>query len=160
MSESTPAREPTADEEQTPSIVNTTATLAWATSAFAFSVGGVRWASPQGDFVDAVLCLVVGGGAAYLALALRRQVPYALEASQRIAFAAGVANGVMLPLAIAACSRGVTLGLWPEHKATASQVALGAAVALLATATPWGVYRSLRTKRVQRWFRAGESAAG
>ncbi|MEO1065585.1 MAG: hypothetical protein AAFZ07_29590, partial [Actinomycetota bacterium] len=74
---------PNTDEDSTPSVVNTTASLAWATSAFAFSVGGVRWASPQGDFIDAVLCLVVGGGAAYLALALRRKVTFALEASQR-----------------------------------------------------------------------------
>lgn len=150
---------PNTDEDSTPSVVNTTASLAWATSAFAFSVGGVRWASPQGDFIDAVLCLVVGGGAAYLALALRRKVTFALEASQRITFAAGVANGVMLPLAIAACSKGMSLGVWPPGTATSSQIALGAAIALLATATPWGIYRSLRTKRVQNWFREPGPAA-
>ena len=145
--------------DSAPSIVNTTATLAWATSAFAFSVGGVRWATPQGDFIDAVLCLVVGGGAAYLALALRRKVRFALEASQRITFAAGVANGVMLPLAIAACARGVSFGVWPPGSATSSQIALAAAIALLATATPWGIYRSLRTRRVRSWFGVTERAS-
>lgn len=141
------------------SVIQTTSHLAWATSAFAFSVGGMRFVSPQGESIDAVLALVVGGAAAYLAMSLSR-VPKAVVGATRIALVSGIANGLMLPIVVIACTGGCgATDFWVIGGSTTDRVvaaSLGLTVATVATATPWALYWTLRSRHARAWF--GESA--
>ncbi|TWT43329.1 hypothetical protein [Botrimarina hoheduenensis] len=146
------------------SVIATTGRLAWATSAFAFSVGGTRFVSPQGEALDAILGIVVGGGAAYLALALHR-VPRAVVGAARIALVAGIANGLMLPVVVVACVGGMDSAQWLGVGASDSQRILvasgGMLIVLVAVATPWCFYWALRSRYARRWFAgAGHLPAG
>lgn len=148
----------TTDEAAT-SVIATTSRLAWATSCFAFSVGGMRFVSPGGEPVDAILGFMVGGGAAYLALALNR-VPEAVVGAMRIAVVAGVANGLMLPLAVFACIGGTAATDWLGLEASLNDRTLaamiGLGVALSAAVAPWLFYFTMRTRHVRQWFDAAK----
>ncbi|MEO1498672.1 MAG: hypothetical protein AAFV43_16125 [Planctomycetota bacterium] len=161
MSEDTLPPPPVNDAAAAASVIETTSRLAWATSAFAFSVGGMRFVSPEGETIDAILGLVVGGAAAYLALALNR-VPEAVVGAKRIALVAGIANGLMLPLAAVACFGGAGTSGWAAIPTdTTSRVvaaAIGMTVAVAAAALPWAIYAALRTKYARQWFESARFA--
>ena len=123
----------------------------------------MRWISPEGTTVDAMLGFAVGGGAAFLAIALNR-VPQALEDASRIAFAAGVANGVMLPMAIMVCMSGVPQSSIANNLVSdanwAFAAVIGLAIVLSVLVTPWACYVTLRLRRVRYWFGAVERNRG
>lgn len=144
-----------AADDPAASVIETTGRLAWATAAFAFSVGGMRFVSPEGEALDAVLGLVVGGGAAYLAIALN-SLPEAIAGASRIAWIAGFANGLMLPLTIIACVGGTRLtnlvGVGATEDGRVIAATIGVSVALIAAAAPWLLYWSLKSRHTRKWF--------
>ena len=130
------------------------AALAWLVCAICFTTAGAHWFSPTGDTGDMAYTLVLGGGAAIFAYAMRRRIYFALRVCRRVALVSGIVNALLLYTAATAFV--VSLMVRPMVGAGAAspeevtQLLLATAI----TAAPWFVWWSLREERVRSWFAA------
>lgn len=135
-----------------PPIVRATAALAWLVAAICFMRAAVSWNQGGEQFTDAVFFLGIGGGAAYLGMALPRRVVSAWRACRQLARTAGTINMVVLPALIVACLLAVGFRLWSGVDPALPDWSLKLSAAVAATALPWAFYHALGDNRVRSWF--------
>lgn len=135
------------------------AAIAWFAAAFCVSTAGVKWFSPGGDIGDAMFALVLGGAAAFLALALRRRLLHVLRTCRRVALFSGMLNGLLLHSVLTTFIVGLlvspvgSLSELPRHQFDTL------IVATLSTFVPWAAYWVLREERVRAWCATHTSVA-
>ena len=135
-------------------MTRTNTALAWFAAVFCLATAGARCATGGSSFGDLVLVLVLGGGAAFFAMALRRELYSAARACRCVAFCTGVANLLMLHTTTTAIVVGLMAGSAGPEGGLNWRLAPALAVAILAAAAPWGVYWALREDRLKPWIAA------
>ena len=140
--------EPTA----APRTVRASAALAWLVAAVCFVRAASLWFGGVQDFADSVFFLGLGGGAAYLGLALPRRVVSAWRTCRQLAAATGTINMVVLPALVVAGGLAVGYRLWSGVDPALADWTVKLCVAAVATAVPWMFYHALGDDRVRSWF--------
>jgi hypothetical protein len=135
-----------------PPIVRATAALAWLVSAVCFIRAASLWFGGVQEFADSVFFLGLGGGAAYLGLALPRRVVSAWRTCRDLAAATGTINMVVLPALVVAGALAVGFRLYSGLDPSLADWTVKLCVAAVATAVPWMFYHALGDDRVRSWF--------
>jgi hypothetical protein len=135
-----------------PPVVRASAALAWLVSAFCMLRAASLWLGDVRDFADAVFFLGMGGGAAYLGMALPRRVVSAWRTCRQLAAATGTINMVVLPALVVAGGLAVGFRLWSGLDPSLADWAVKLCVAAVAAALPWMFYHALGDDRVRSWF--------
>jgi len=139
------------DPNTQPGAVRATSAMAWLVAGLAFLRAGALWAG-EDAVATATFFLGLGGGAAYLAMALPRRVVSAWRACRRVASAVGTINLVVLPSLVIGWAIAVGYGLWAGLDVSPAQRTQAVLAGAAATATPWAFYYALGDPRVRSWF--------
>ena len=135
-----------------PPAVRASAALAWLVAAFCLLRAATLWYGDVRDFADAVFFLGMGGGAAYLGMALPRRVVSAWRTCRQLAAATGTINMVVLPALVVAGGIAVGFRLWSGLDPALADWTVKLCVAGAAAALPWMFYHALGDDRVRSWF--------